>query len=106
MTHCRPETLACSSRWIDGSATFTTVTSSPTMNRLMQQIASTSIRRDLLSSPIRITSVCLAGGDVSPPQADQARTAKDSGDKAEHDERCRMRGASRQLRQVAERRDV
>jgi hypothetical protein len=39
--HCRPETGACRSRWIDGSATFTIVASMPTMNRLMQQIAST-----------------------------------------------------------------
>jgi hypothetical protein len=30
---------------MEGSATFTIVTSMPTMNRLMQQIASTSARR-------------------------------------------------------------
>ena len=39
--HCRPETGAWKSRPIDGSATFTIVASMPTMNRLMQQIAST-----------------------------------------------------------------
>src|SRR5262249_17745149 len=36
--HCSPEIPACNSRPTDGSATFTTVTSSPTMNRLMQQM--------------------------------------------------------------------
>src|ERR1700722_2279470 len=39
--HCRPETVAWKSREIDGSATLTIVASMPTMNRLMQQIAST-----------------------------------------------------------------
>ncbi len=48
--HCRPDTEACRSRRMDGSATFTIVLSSPTMNRLMQQMASTSRRRRRLSS--------------------------------------------------------
>jgi len=39
--HCRPETGACRSRWIAGSATFTIVASMPTMSRFIQQIAST-----------------------------------------------------------------
>ena len=43
--HCRPATVACSSRPIDGSATFTIVLSRPTINRLMQQIARISWRR-------------------------------------------------------------
>ena len=49
IVHCRPDTDECSSRPIDGSATFTIVLSRPTMNRLMQQIARTSIRRWRLS---------------------------------------------------------
>ena len=52
IVHCRPDTGECSSRPIDGSATFTIVLSRPTMNRLMQQIARTSIRRWRLS-PVR-----------------------------------------------------
>ena len=43
--HCSPETGAFRSRWIEGSATFTIVASRPTMNRLRQQMASTSLRR-------------------------------------------------------------
>src|ERR1700722_14900674 len=39
--HCRPETDEWKSRPIDGSATLTMVASMPTMNRLMQQMAST-----------------------------------------------------------------
>ena len=39
MIHWRPETGACRSCWIEGSATFTIVLSIATMNRLMQQIA-------------------------------------------------------------------
>ena len=49
MIHCRPDTDECSSRPIDGSATFTIVLSRPTMNRLRQQMARTSIRRWRLS---------------------------------------------------------
>jgi len=41
-THWRPAVLACRSRRIDGSATFTMVTSSETMSRLRQQMARTS----------------------------------------------------------------
>ena len=40
---------------IDGSATFTIVTSMPTINRLMQQIASTASRRRSLSSGVPFT---------------------------------------------------
>ena len=50
IVHCSPDTPACRSCPIEGRATFTMVTSSPTMNRLMQQIASTSSRREWLSS--------------------------------------------------------
>ena len=49
-THCSPDTEACSSRWIDGSATFTIVLSRPTMTRLMQQIARMSSRLRRLGS--------------------------------------------------------
>ena len=45
MVHCRSLTEALKLRWIEGRATFTIVTSIPTMNRLMQQIASTSLGR-------------------------------------------------------------
>ncbi|GAA3155620.1 hypothetical protein GCM10020001_094420 [Nonomuraea salmonea] len=45
MIHCRPETEAFRSRRMEGSAMFTIVLSRPTMNRLMQQMARTSIRR-------------------------------------------------------------
>src|ERR1700761_1996869 len=45
MVHCRPETDECRSLAIDGRATFTIVLSRPTMNRLRQQMASTSRRR-------------------------------------------------------------
>ena len=48
--HCRPETDACRSCWMDGSATLTIVLSRPTMSRLMQQIARISALRRLLSS--------------------------------------------------------
>ena len=58
IVHCSPDTDACSSRPIDGSATFTIVLSRPTMNRLMQQMPSTSRRRWRLSSG---TAVHLAG---------------------------------------------
>src|SRR5689334_19545690 len=51
--HCRPDTGACRSCWIDGSAMFRMVTSRPTMNRLEQQTASTSRRRLRLSSGTR-----------------------------------------------------
>ena len=50
MIHCRPDTDECSSRPIDGSATFTIVLSSPTMNRLRQQMARMSRRRWRLRS--------------------------------------------------------
>jgi hypothetical protein len=50
MVHCRLETEACRSRWMDGRARFTMVLSRPTMNRLMQQIARMSRRRAGLSS--------------------------------------------------------
>ena len=43
--------ICCLSLFIAGTATLMIVTSSPTMNRLMQQIASTSIRRERLSAP-------------------------------------------------------
>ena len=45
MVHCSPDTEACSSRWIEGSAMFTIVLSRPTISRLMQQMARISIRR-------------------------------------------------------------
>src|SRR6478609_9503080 len=57
IVHCSPDTDACSSRPIDGSATFTIVLSRPTMNRLMQQMPSTSRRRRRLSSGKQITSL-------------------------------------------------
>src|SRR5450759_4490852 len=44
MVHCRPETEVGRSRRIEGRATLTTVLSSPTMNRLRQQIARTVSR--------------------------------------------------------------
>ncbi|GAA3567682.1 hypothetical protein GCM10022419_055620 [Nonomuraea rosea] len=50
MIHCRPETEAFRSRRMAGSAMFTIVLSRPTMNRLMQQMARTSIRRRGLST--------------------------------------------------------
>ncbi len=53
IVHCRPEVTACSSRCIEGSATFSTVLSRLTMSRLMQQIASTSMRLRWLSSGMR-----------------------------------------------------
>ena len=63
IVHCSPDTDACSSRPIDGSATFTIVLSRPTMNRLMQQMPSTSRRRWRLSSG---TAVHLAGTGPRP----------------------------------------
>ena len=65
MIHCRPDTDECSSRPIDGSATFTIVLSRPTMNRLMQQMARTSIRRRGLSSGRAVHLGC-APGDAGP----------------------------------------
>ncbi|GHH93742.1 hypothetical protein GCM10017779_41990 [Streptomyces capillispiralis] len=50
MVHCRPEVLAWNSRCMAGRATFRTVLSRLTISRLMQQIASTSMRRPWLSS--------------------------------------------------------
>ncbi|GAA3103382.1 hypothetical protein GCM10020254_56460 [Streptomyces goshikiensis] len=50
MVHCIPATEACSSRRMEGSATFRTVLSRLTMSRLMQQIARTSRRRRWLKS--------------------------------------------------------
>jgi hypothetical protein len=52
MTHCRPETEAFRSRRMAGSAMFTIVLSRPTMNRLMQQMARTSMRRRGLSAGV------------------------------------------------------
>ena len=43
-------TVACRSCWIEGSATFTIVLSTPKMNRLMQQMARISSRRRRLGS--------------------------------------------------------
>ncbi|GAA4634950.1 hypothetical protein GCM10023196_078530 [Actinoallomurus vinaceus] len=60
MIHCRPETEAWRSRWIEGRATFTIVLSRPTMNRLMQQIARISRRRRWSG-----TAVSLGAGDLS-----------------------------------------
>ena len=51
-THCSEDTEASRSVRSAGSAMFTIVTSSPTMNRLRQQIASTRSRRRWLSSGI------------------------------------------------------
>jgi hypothetical protein len=55
MVHCSPAVLACSSRCIDGRATFRAVTSRLTISRLMQQIARTSRRRRGLRSGMRFT---------------------------------------------------
>ncbi len=55
IVHCRPETDECSSRPMDGSATFTIVASRPTMNKLRQQMASTRYRRRRLSPDTKIT---------------------------------------------------
>src|ERR1019366_3084311 len=57
--HCSPVTVVCSSRPIDGRATFTIVLSSPTISRLMQQIARTRRRRARVSSELSAE----AGGD-------------------------------------------
>ena len=56
IVHCRPETGAWKSRPIAGTATLMIVTSSPTMNRLRQQMASTRYRRRRLSSGSAISS--------------------------------------------------
>src|SRR3954468_1090733 len=45
MAHCRPDSGACRSRPMAGTAMFTIVLSSPTMSRLMQQMARMSRRR-------------------------------------------------------------
>lgn len=50
IVHWSPETDECSSFCMEGRATFRTVLSRLTISRLMQQIASTSIRRRWLSS--------------------------------------------------------
>ncbi|CAM5377369.1 hypothetical protein SANTM175S_07154 [Streptomyces antimycoticus] len=50
IVHCIPETEACRSLRIEGRATLRTVLSRLTSSRLMQQIASTSMRRRWLSS--------------------------------------------------------
>src|SRR6266567_7343239 len=49
MTHCRPETEACSPWEIVGSARFTMVSSSPIMNKLRQQMPRTAMRCRRLS---------------------------------------------------------
>src|SRR5919106_3050575 len=63
MTHCRSSWENPRSVWIDGSATFTTATSSTTMNCTVQRRARAShLRRDdgmLLRSPFRNVSTCL-----------------------------------------------
>src|SRR5918911_5185935 len=63
MTHCRSSCENPRSVWIDGSATFTTATSSTTMNCTVQRSARAShLRRDdamLLRSPFRNASTCL-----------------------------------------------
>src|SRR4051794_999773 len=51
MVHCRPDTEACRSVRIDGRAMFTIVLSSPTMNRLRQQMATTRTRRRGVTTP-------------------------------------------------------
>ncbi|CAM5415001.1 hypothetical protein STENM327S_09424 [Streptomyces tendae] len=48
--HCRPDVLACRSRCMEGRATLRIVLSILTISRLMQQIASTSMRRRWVSS--------------------------------------------------------
>src|ERR1700745_2727942 len=50
MTHCSPATEACRSRPMAGNATLTMVLSRPTINKLKQQMTSTSTRRRWLSS--------------------------------------------------------
>jgi hypothetical protein len=52
IVHWRPAVLACRSRCIEGSATFSTVLSRLTISKLIQQIARTSMRRRWLSSGI------------------------------------------------------
>src|SRR3954469_6587451 len=63
MTHCRSSCENPRSVWIDGSATFTTATSSTTMNCTVQRRARAShLRRDevmLLRTPFRNASTCL-----------------------------------------------
>src|SRR5271166_6816439 len=56
-SHCSPATEACRSRPMDGSATLTIVLSKPTMNRLEEQMTSTSRRRRRLSSDSGITRI-------------------------------------------------
>ncbi len=48
--HCSPDVLACRSRWMEGRATLRIVLSILTISRLMQQMASTSMRRRRVSS--------------------------------------------------------
>src|SRR3954453_20461603 len=64
MTHCRSSWENPRSVWIDGSATFTTATSSTTMNCTVQRSARAShLRRDdvmLLRSPFRKLQYVLA----------------------------------------------
>jgi hypothetical protein len=55
--HCRPETGVCRPLPMAGRAMFTIVLSSPTRNRLRQQMASTSARRPRPSSGREITSL-------------------------------------------------
>ena len=50
MIHCGPDRDVCRSARSDGSAMFTIVLSSPTMNKLMQQIARMSMRLRWLTS--------------------------------------------------------
>ena len=52
--HCRPDSEAWNPRPIEGRATFTMVTSSPTMRRLIEQISRMPMRRRRLSSPITV----------------------------------------------------
>src|SRR3989442_9373618 len=50
--HCSQERLASIRSPIDGRATFTAVMSSPTMNRLIEQMSRTPIRRLRLSGEV------------------------------------------------------
>jgi hypothetical protein len=62
-THCRSDRLARRSRWIDGSATLTTVMSSSNMNAAVQ--TSTSVHRCRDDVP-GASAICLTTSSGSP----------------------------------------
>ena len=62
--HCSPESGASKSRPMEGRATFTMVTSSPTIRRLMEQISRMPMRRRRLISPMSGGEVVLIAADI------------------------------------------